>query len=71
MSLPNMIAVNSTNLESVGHNGQNLFVRFKNGSIYVYFNVPTLTFQGLLNAGSKGTYLNQHIKGIFPYERIA
>lgn len=70
MNLPNMIPVDSSDLESVGYDGQNLFVQFKKGSIYVYFNVPISTFQALLNAGSKGKFLNQHIKGIFPYERI-
>lgn len=71
MNLPNMVSVVSSNLESVGYDGQNLFVQFKNGSIYVYFHVSESLYQGLLAAVSKGTFLSQHVKGIFHYERLA
>lgn len=71
MNLPSMNSVDSTNLESVGYDGTNLFVRFKNGSIYVYFHVPESLYQELLNAESKGKFLNKHIKRVFQYERIA
>lgn len=66
-----MTPVESSNLESVGHDGTNLFVRFKNGSIYVYLHVPESLYQELLAADSKGKYLGKHIKGAFQYERIA
>lgn len=71
MNLPSMTPVESSNLESVGHDGTNLFVRFKNGSVYVYFHVPEALYQELLVADSKGKYLGKHIKGTFQYERIA
>lgn len=71
MNLPSMNPVDSTNLESVGYDGTNLFVRFKNGSIYVYFHVPESLYQELLIAESKGKFLNKHVKRVFQYERIA
>lgn len=66
-----MTPVESSNLESVGHDGMNLFVRFKNGSIYVYFHVPKALYQELLAADSKGNFLSKHVKDAFQYERIA
>lgn len=71
MNLPNMTPVDSTNLESVGYDGTNLFVRFKNGSIYVYIHVPESLYRELLNAKSKGKFLGKYIKGDFQYDRIA
>lgn len=71
MNLPSMNPVDSTNLESVGYDGTNLFVRFKNGSIYVYFHVPESLYQELLAADSKGKFLSKHVKGAFQYKRIA
>ncbi len=71
MNLPKMNPVDSTNLESVGYDGTNLFVRFKNGSIYVYIHVPESLYQELLVAESKGKFLSKHVKGAFLYERIA
>lgn len=71
MNLPKMNPVDSTNLESVGYDGTNLFVRFKNGSIYVYFHVPKSLYYELLVADSKGKFISKHVKGSFQYERIA
>ena len=71
MNLPNMTPVDSTNLESIGYDGTNLFVRFKNDSTYVYFHVPESLYQELLVTESKGKFLNRHVKGAFQYEKIA
>ena len=71
MNLPDMIPVDSTDLESVGYDGQNLFVQFKRNAVYIYFQVPESLYRDLLAADSKGKFLNKHIKGIFDYKRIA
>ncbi len=52
-----------------------LFVQFKAGSIYAYFNVPPGVYQGFLSAPSKGEYLFAVIraKGTdsrYGYERV-
>lgn len=72
--MPNieMIAVSSSNVESIGYDAdtQTLQIRFLNGGVYIYRNVPPMEFDQLLNAPSIGSYLNRNIKGIYAYERI-
>ncbi len=65
-------AVNSSNLKSVGHDPftQVLEIEFHHGGIYQYKGVPQAVFDGLLGAGSKGTYFHSHIKDKYPYTRI-
>lgn len=72
MSLPEMIPVSSSNIESIGYDEQNeqVYVRFLNGSLYVYKGVPSHEFENLLNAPSLGSYLHRNYKNVYPYERI-
>jgi hypothetical protein len=67
-----MIAVSSSNVESIGYDETNqlLYVRFTNNTAYVYKGVPVGEFDGLLNAPSIGSYLHRNIKNLFPYERV-
>ncbi len=67
-----MVAVSSSNVESVGYdeNLQILYIRFLNGSLYIYKGVPAGEFQGILNAASVGSYLHRNVKNIYPYERL-
>lgn len=65
-----MTPVESSNLKSVGYDGQNLFVEFGKGSIYVYYEVPLELYTELLKAESKGKYLNSNIKNVYRYEKI-
>lgn len=64
--------VSSTNVEAIGYNAdtQTLRVWFLNGSIYDYFNVPSVEYEGLKTASSVGTYLNRNIKGPYPYQKV-
>ena len=48
---------------------QVLTVEFKNGSRYDYYDVPEHIFEGMMNADSKGKYLNAEIKGHYRYAR--
>lgn len=59
-----MIPVSSSNLLSIGYDNETatLRIEFKNGSQYEYYGVPEDVFNGLLSAGSKGTYFDQNIK---------
>jgi hypothetical protein len=72
MSLPEMIAVSSSNVESIGYdeNIESLYVKFINGSIYEYKNVPKMVFEQLLFAPSIGSYMHRNIKGSFAYEKV-
>jgi len=64
--------VESSNLASVGYDPESniLEIEFKNGSIYHYFEVPESRYNALMNASSKGSYLNQSIKRKFPYKLV-
>lgn len=66
----NMIPVISSNLSAVGYESRMLYVRFNDGSLYSYDNVPIEVYQGLMNASSKGHYLAAYIKGHYAYRRI-
>lgn len=68
-----MISVSSSNVHSIGYDEENkkLFVKFLNGSLYVYYSVPIKHYEGLLNAGSVGGYLDSFIKkGGYHYEKL-
>jgi hypothetical protein len=58
------INVASSNINSIGCDEatNTLEVEFNSGSIYRYSGVPEHEYEGLLNASSKGRYLNTHIK---------
>lgn len=72
MSVPEMIPVSSSNIESIGYDKQNeqVYVRFLNGSLYVYKGVPLHEFENLRDAPSLGSYLHRNYKNVYPYERI-
>ena len=72
MSLPEMLPVSSSNIESIGYNEQDqeVYVRFLNGSIYVYKGVPQHEYENLRDAPSLGSYLHRNYKNVYPYERI-
>jgi hypothetical protein len=66
------IVVSSTNIVSIGYdpNSQTLEVEFTSYSIYQYFGVPEHIHAELMNAGSKGQYLNNYIKNVYQYSKI-
>ena len=66
------VPVESSNIAGVGYdnNTQTLYVAFKNGSRYFYQPVPEPVYTGLLNAPSKGRYLNAQIIGRYKYGSI-
>ncbi len=70
--IPEMIPVSSSNVAEVGYNeeAQEVYVRFLNGTLYIYKGVPKFEFEGLLNAPSVGSYLHRNYKNVYPYERI-
>ena len=62
----------SSNVDSIGYDEgtQVLRVKFLNGTLYEYRNVPPMEFEQLRNAPSIGSYLSRNIKGNYPYDRI-
>jgi len=64
--------VQSRNVESVGYDSESmeLHIRFLNSAItYVYHNVPQQVFDEMMAAPSKGTYLSQCVKNVYPFEK--
>ncbi|GGM88240.1 hypothetical protein GCM10010967_21050 [Dyadobacter beijingensis] len=49
---------------------QTLRIVFVSGMVYVYKNVPWEVYQAMKASGSKGTFLNEHIKGNFEFEKV-
>ncbi len=58
------IPVESSNLASVGYDTEKatLEIEFLNGGIYQYFGVSLETYEGLMSAGSKGSFFDRNIK---------
>ena len=68
---PDMHYVDSSNVEAVGYDPttQELIVQFLTSGTYVYFDVEEWIFNELLQAPSKGQYLNLNVKGRYQFER--
>lgn len=49
---------------------QVLFVEFKNGSMYQYYDVPEIVFMQMEAAPSKGQFLAQVVKGTYRFARV-
>lgn len=50
---------------------QDVHVQFNDGSEYVYSNVPSSVWEELLDAGSKGRFINIVLRRRFPYSRVS
>lgn len=64
------IQVSSSNIEAIGYMSGNLIVQFKNGTKYMYKNVPVRVFEQFTTAESKGRFLNAYIKSNFECDRL-
>lgn len=64
--------VTSSNLRSIGFDVMNktLQVNFLNGRKYQYFNVPENVYDSLMNASSKGIFLQSNIVGKYDYKEL-
>jgi hypothetical protein len=63
----------SENINAIGYQGGDLFVRFNygGGTCYRYEKVPEATYRDLCLAESKGKFLNESVKGRFTYKKLA
>lgn len=48
---------------------ERLFVLFKNGREYEYFNVPSHVMTGLREAPSKGKFLNKYVLAFYRFKK--
>ena len=72
MSIPYMESVSSSNVSSVGYNysENTLYIEFKTGAIYKYYDVPEHVYLQLLSVSSVGSYIWSDIRSIYAYEQI-
>lgn len=65
-------AVGSSNISEIGYDpmSETLEVMFNNGSVYQYYNVGQALFDQIMQAPSKGQFLNVYIKNAYPYSRV-
>lgn len=61
----------SSNIARIAHDASSntLYVEFKKGGSYQYFDVPEHVFEQMKTATSKGQFLAQSIKGVYRYAR--
>lgn len=69
--MPEMTFVDSSNIEAIGYDDdtQGLHVRFLSGGYYIYSDVPREIFDDLMNAPSKGSFLNREVKNIYQFTK--
>lgn len=64
------VPVESSSIESIGYERSVLEVRFRNGGLYQYFDVPEETLVMLMRADSKGRFFNEAIRGRYPARKL-
>lgn len=64
------VPVESSSIDSVGYEKNVLEVRFRNGGLYQYFDVPEEMLLMLMRADSKGAFFNRSIRGRYPSKRL-
>lgn len=62
--------VDSSHLQTIEHNGKDLYITFKNGSTYEYDDVPEAMVRQMLRVDSKGKFLWRYIRDKYPYRKI-
>jgi hypothetical protein len=70
IQLQTLVKVTSSNIDSIGYEGDTLFVQFKSGTVYSYSKVDANTFNNMTKSESVGKYLNGSIKGNFEYNKL-
>ena len=71
VNLVETLLVESSAISEVSYfpNVERLFVSFKNGKEYEYFNVPTHVMAGLREAPSKGKFLNKYVLAFYRFKK--
>jgi KTSC domain-containing protein len=67
------VPVESKMLLSIAYDASKhiLYLRFRSGDVYRYFDFPDGDYRQFLLAESKGQFLLSHIRNCFRYERMA
>lgn len=67
-----MITVNSSTIEAIGYDGSamTLRVKFKNGALYEYSEVPQYVYDAVIESESVGKALNSEVKGKYEFVKL-
>ena len=70
--MPEMIYVDSSNVEAIGYDADTLqlYVQFKAGTTYVYYDVEQFVFEEFKMTDSKGRFVTSRIKNIYSYYKM-
>jgi hypothetical protein len=62
----------SSTIKSIEYDddARELDITFTSGKTYRYFNVPLEIYAEILDAGSKGKFFNDNIKGVFAFVEV-
>ena len=63
--------VDSSHIQTIEHNGKELYITFLNGTIYEYDNVPEALVRDMLKKDSKGKYFWRYIRNKYPYRQVS
>lgn len=68
----NKDTVQSSNVVAIGYDQrtETLEVEFLKGAVYQYYGVPEHTYNDIMNAPSKGRFLNTYIRDSYPFSRV-
>ena len=68
----NRDVVASSRVTAIGYDPptQTLEVEFLKGSVYQYYGVPEHMYKNIMQAPSKGGFLNTYIRDSYPYSRV-
>ena len=68
--MPEYQKVKSSTIDRIAWENGNLYVRFLNSSLYVFYNVPESIFVEFQNADSKGNFFHQNIRNSYEYNKL-
>lgn len=65
--------VESQSIRSVGYDlaSSVLEVEFVDGPVYECYDVPLSIYSALMEAESKGSFFNDHVKDMYPYALVS
>lgn len=69
MKPPKLTPVESSNIDSMGHSKDGLFVRFKGGGLYRYPECPKTVYDEGLKAESVGVWFREKVRGHYEHKK--
>ena len=72
MIMDKQAVASSSSVRAIGYDSQTqtLEVEFLSGLVYQYYGVPDHMHDKMMEASSKGRFLNTYIRDSYPYSRV-